>query len=339
MIVDLFAGAGGWDEGLRSIGRTDVVGLEWDAAACQTRAAAGHATIRCDVAAYPTVPFAGRVEGLIASPPCQDFSVAGKRAGLSGVRGRLVYEVLRWVRAVDPLWVACEQVPPVLPVWRLFAAELDKLGYWAWAGIVNAADYGVPQTRRRAFLLAHRDRLRLPEPTHAEHLSPAGLFGGGRLPWVTMAQALGYGGFEAVYHRGAGMTERYGGRPGRSCDQPAPTLTGSALGATLRLVPDRRTNSKDGRGGMAPGVPVAVTRPAPTLTAGGASGQWVWRDSVGYSRPITIGEATILQGFPAGYPWRGSKTRQFEQVGNAVPPPVAAAVVSALAGLSVQAAA
>ena len=82
MIVDLFAGPGGWDEALTALGRDDVVGLEWDAAACATAKAAGHARIRCDVAAYPTEPFAG-VEGVIASPPCQAWSMAGSRKGES----------------------------------------------------------------------------------------------------------------------------------------------------------------------------------------------------------------------------------------------------------------
>ena len=67
MIVDLYAGPGGWDEGLRTLGITDVVGLEWDEAACLTRAAAGHRTIRTDVATCPTEPFVGKVRGLIAS--------------------------------------------------------------------------------------------------------------------------------------------------------------------------------------------------------------------------------------------------------------------------------
>jgi DNA (cytosine-5)-methyltransferase 1 len=80
MILDLFAGPGGWSEGLRSLGM-DEIGLEWDESACRTRSAAGHRTIRCDVAAYPVEPFVGRVRGLIASPPCQAFSMAGKGGG------------------------------------------------------------------------------------------------------------------------------------------------------------------------------------------------------------------------------------------------------------------
>lgn len=70
MILDKFAGPGGWAEGLRLLGLTEV-GLEWDKAACATRVAAGHRmTIRCDVSQHPTAPFVGRVQVSISSPPC-----------------------------------------------------------------------------------------------------------------------------------------------------------------------------------------------------------------------------------------------------------------------------
>ncbi|GAA3032673.1 hypothetical protein GCM10020000_07140 [Streptomyces olivoverticillatus] len=75
MIIDGFAGPGGWSEGLRLLGLRDI-GLEWDTAACKTRAAAGHLTIQCDVAQYPTAPFQGRAKKQIWSPPCQAWSRA-----------------------------------------------------------------------------------------------------------------------------------------------------------------------------------------------------------------------------------------------------------------------
>lgn len=80
MIVDLFAGPGGWDEGLRMIGRTDVLGIEWDESACLTAEAAGHRRVRADVAKLDPRDHIG-AEGLIASPPCQAWSLAGRRGG------------------------------------------------------------------------------------------------------------------------------------------------------------------------------------------------------------------------------------------------------------------
>src|SRR6185503_243512 len=112
-VLDLFAGPGGWDCAASDLGM-NVLGIEKDDAACATRMAAALKTFQGDVAALDPMEFAP-VEGLIASPPCQDFSVAGKGAGRSGERGRLIDEVPRWVAALEPNWIACEQVPPCEP--------------------------------------------------------------------------------------------------------------------------------------------------------------------------------------------------------------------------------
>ena len=80
MIVDLFAGPGGWDVGLGMVGRHDVIGIEWDTAACLTARANGHHRIQADVAGIDPQRF-NRAEGLIASPPCQAWSMAGARKG------------------------------------------------------------------------------------------------------------------------------------------------------------------------------------------------------------------------------------------------------------------
>lgn len=151
------------------------------------------------------------------------------------------------------------------------------------------------------------------------------------------------------------MTERYGERRDHPVDEPAPTLTSKARSDVW--VVDRRTNSRAAGGGQAPTVPVPMSRPAPTMT--GKSGtQWVFhRPSTcvmgdpriaapGYrgghddrsttmmadAIRITLQEALILQSFDPAYPVQGTKTKQFEQVGNAVPPRLAQAVLEALVG-------
>lgn len=188
MILDLFAGPGGWDEGLRLLGRTDVLGVEMDRACAETRRQAGHATIEADVCTLNPADYIGW-EGLIASPPCQTFSSAGRQRGLADLRGQLVYEVLRFAKDMRPAWICCENVKEVLPIWRAFGAELRNMGYHAWAGLLNAADFGVPQSRKRAFLLASLRSFNPPTPTHTSR-GPDGLFD--RLEqWVTMGQALG----------------------------------------------------------------------------------------------------------------------------------------------------
>src|SRR4051812_3757621 len=80
--LHLFAGPGGWETGARLAGHTGLsVGIELDRDACRTAQAAGHQRIRADVATYPLAPPVGRGDGLVASPPCQAWSTAGKRLG------------------------------------------------------------------------------------------------------------------------------------------------------------------------------------------------------------------------------------------------------------------
>ena len=102
---------------------------------------------------------------------CLDFSVAGKRAGRKGKSGWLVDEKMRWITAVKPRWVACENVPTVEPIFREQALELQAMGYRTWVGVLGSEEYGVPQTRDRAYLMAHRDHdVRPPQPTHQQYV-------------------------------------------------------------------------------------------------------------------------------------------------------------------------
>ncbi len=319
-IVDLFAGPGGWSEGLRMLSpelHALEVGIEWDKAACATRDAAGHKTIQADIAEFPVEQFAGKSVGLIASPPCQDFSVAGFKKGIEGDRGQLVTEVLRWTEALKPEWVVCEQVPPVLPIWHSYAEQMREWGFSTWVGILNAADYGVPQTRKRALLLASKSRdMDAPSPTHAKNPEPS-LFGSELLPWVTMAEALGWG------------------RP-----SPSWTICSGVHGA-----PDAFMSGGSGiRSNLIGEIERGEwwrTRPSTTIV-GSFRPMIVAGPGVDLTRPrqeregsvrITPEDALVLQSFPRDYPVQGSVTKQYEQTGNAVPPLLAAHVLSAVTGI------
>lgn len=201
------------------------LGIEWDEAACATREAAGHRTLRADVAELDPLNFAPCVL-LIASPPCQAFSAAGKGDGhkdvplilaaardlgqgrdtraqvqgqLADERSLLVVEPLRWALALRPAYIACEQVPPVLELWRVFADALRTAGYSAWAGILSAEEYGVPQTRKRAILMASlKGSVSPPRATHQAYepgveAAEVHTLEGTLKPWVSMAEALGWG--------------------------------------------------------------------------------------------------------------------------------------------------
>jgi DNA (cytosine-5)-methyltransferase 1 len=364
--IDLFAGPGGWDEGARLLGQHErIVGVEWDDAACRTARAAGHVHIRADVSTLPREPFrAAGFTGMIASPPCQAFSAAGKGLGLDDVRGELVFQVLEWADALRPEWIACEQVKEVLPIWRLFALELKAMGYFTWYGILNAADYGVPQTRKRAILMARRTPFTPPSPTHSEkpHRQEDDLFGGAGLePWVTMAEALGWNaddeiGFERRNDLDDGAEYRV--RDKRTADEPAFALTSKARSWSRKpkLQPDTWADGREnGNRRM-----YDADEPAPPLHFGSDSGGWKWtferpattvvssfrpdviaapgwrnagdgpRQDAEGSVQIEAHEAGILQTFPANYPWQGSRTKQFQQIGNAIPCRLASCILREL---------
>lgn len=202
-------------------------------------------------------------------------------------RSTLVLEPLRWTLALRPRWVALEQVQDVLPVWQATAAALERRGYATWCGLLNAADYGVPQTRVRAFMLARCDvdEVGQPKPSHSRDGGP------GLKPWVPMAAALGWS---------AAVADE---RPEtRWCfTRPATTVMGDPRIA-------QPGHKRDEANPDAPGRMQGAVR-------------------------VTLDEAKLLQSFPASWPvCGGSQFDQYEQVGNAVPPKLAAALLEPLVG-------
>lgn len=345
-IVDLFAGPGGWSEAIAALGRRDI-GIELDRWACATRRAAGHPTIEASVSDVDPTDYSGAT-GLIASPPCQAFSASGTKTGRAHIDALLaaidtgnwacrpardpniwlVLEVGRWVEALWPEWIVLEQVPAVLPLWERYADRFAAAGYSTWAGILNAADYGVPQIRKRAVLIA--SRARTVNPPHHSHGTPP------RRPWVTMGEALGWDndttlGLPRIDDKGTSPTG-YRERDLRSADQPSFTVTEKARSWIVST--GRRWNKEAGTSQTFD----AATSPALTLTTKSGT-QWQLpgsrREATSNLHPgrsehtvlLTAAQALVLQSFPATYPVKGTRSRQFEQIGNAVPPRLAEAVL------------
>jgi DNA (cytosine-5)-methyltransferase 1 len=329
MIVEGFGGPGGWAVALRN--RGPHVGMELDPWACATRAAEEHPTIRCDVTQYPTAPFRGLITGKVDSPPCQAWSQSGHMLGLEDQplvhqavddlaagrdtraklltackdkRSLLAAEPVRWYHDLRPEFICLEEVPAVLPLWQHIARILRAWGYSVWVGILNTADYGLGQARRRAILIASRVRqVGRPEATHYDPRKGDQLWG---RPWVTMAEALGWG----------------------YTDRPALTVTGGGT-ETGGAEPWSSTSRAAMRAAMDDRTHWAWRRPAPTVT--GTVGHVGGKQAEGHLN-LSTADAARLQGFPDGYLFQGNKGQVSLQVGNAWPPPAADVVLTEAVG-------
>ena len=105
---------------------------------------------------------AGQFDILVGGTPCQSFSIAGKRGGTADKRGALMYAYLGIVETYRPRWIVWENVPGVLSSnsgydFTSFLAGLEECGYgWAYR-VLDAQYFGVPQRRRRVFVIGHSD--------------------------------------------------------------------------------------------------------------------------------------------------------------------------------------
>ena len=233
-----FAGPGGWCVALQRLRLGPSFGIEMDAAACATRRAARHLTVRADMSQFPVDRLPGRITGSVDSPVCITFSQAGKRGGVAitdaldasirdlfagkktrAARRREMAAVLAGKWWPSAKLTRAERSAKIWAAVRSASLVVEPAGSSTPAarngsrssrsprccrcgrrtrtnspssatrrcGVLNAADYGVPQVRERAILVASRcDRMRRPEPTDyhprrgMQLLTP-------RVPWPTLS--------------------------------------------------------------------------------------------------------------------------------------------------------
>lgn len=317
--VDLFCGAGGASRGLHDAGY-DVTGYDhWPpAVACHNaNGLPAHVHDLSDPEQDHLIPYAPL---WWASPPCQPFSAAGAGDGEFDGRDGFPW-LLRLVELRRPDVLIVENVKGLTfrkhsGYFCTVVEGLRSLGYVLDWRVLMAADYGVPQTRERCIIIARRDGgpITWPAPTHCE---TGGMF---TLPWVTMADALGWNDTEGMsYHRGAGMNERHGERAPVPATKPAPAVIINSAKDARRVTLHYRQNDPEGN----PITCDLTGRPSPTI---GTQSQHQW--IIEPHGKVPIAELATLQGFPAGWTWTGTKTQQARMVGNAVPPALAHAVVA-----------
>jgi DNA (cytosine-5)-methyltransferase 1 len=170
LAVDLFAGAGGVTLGLRQAGFHVAAAIDIDSLAAETYRM-NHPTTQLleqdlrevDLEAFSRIALGRRhsLDLLAACPPCQGFSsmrTLRSRVAVKDDRNRLIKQVIRFVEALDPRVVLFENVPAVAKDWRFsdLCSGLRRRGYSVEYSVRDAADYGVPQRRRRLLMVAAR---------------------------------------------------------------------------------------------------------------------------------------------------------------------------------------
>jgi DNA (cytosine-5)-methyltransferase 1 len=186
-LLDLFAGCGGMTLGFEQSRRFEsryAVEFDYDAADTYRRNFGDHVV----VASIESIDRFPQTDVVIGGPPCQGFSPLNM-AGVGLERRTLWRQYLRALKDADPVMFVMENVPQLLrsAEYRAFVVAAGKLGFDVDSRILNAADYGVPQRRRRAFVIG--SRIGLPTWPAADHHPPDSTPTDGQ-PWRTFRSAV-----------------------------------------------------------------------------------------------------------------------------------------------------
>lgn len=345
--IDLFCGAGGLTAGLQQAGFRVLAGNDFDRSAGDTFAATHKdaaflgGSIR-DLSASDFLNAANLKEGeldcLAGGPPCQGYSVYNHQRGMHDERSHLFKEYLRIVKGLMPRYLVMENVTGIMSAGEGEAFQgvlkgIGELGYNVEAKILRTEDYGIPQERRRVVFLANRVGAPIlwPEKTHGPDL----------LPYVTIYDALAD---LPVLENGQDLgVSRYRTRPLsdyqkmlRAGSTSVHNHSASRLGALniermahipqggswrdipYELLPNGMKKAKRSDHTKRYGRMAWDKQSCTVLTK--CDVHWGAYIHPEQDRSITVREAARIQSFPDTFHFHGSRTEQYVQVGNAVPP-------------------
>lgn len=341
-VISLFSGAMGLDLGLEAAGFEVILAVECDRQAVETIRANRpglHVIERKieDVTTEEILETAGLKVGgafiVSGGPSCQSFSTAGSRRSLGDPRGGLFRHFVRIVEEAQPKFFLMENVKGMLSAaimhrplnqrgpgfppleadeelgsaFRVIVAELRRLNYYTVFDVLNAADYGTPQSRERILFIGSRDgkRVEMPSPTHAAEPKDD------LKKWANLRSAISN--LDASKAEGA-----------RLVPSQAKYLKLIPEGGNWRDLPDNLKeealggafHSWGGRSGFYRRL--SWDRPSPALpTTPDAKATMLCHPTD--LRPLNIREYARIQQFPDGWKFAGSLTSQYRQIGNAVP--------------------
>jgi DNA (cytosine-5)-methyltransferase 1 len=320
--ADIFSGPGGLSLGMKRAGFSPVINVEKNKDAVETYAShtAEAEHLFGDIRKIDFTRYRGKIDVVFGGPPCQPFSTGGLRKGISDSRN-MFPEFLRAINEIQPAAFVAENVPGLASkgheaYLHNILAGFEDAGFKLSWRLLLAADYGVPQKRRRIFIVGMRDhRFKFPKPTHGPTATR---------PYIASGSVVS-------------KTEPLGEPP----DCPV----------VYAKYPDPRRNPYAGHVYNGGGRPIDLGVPCHTIlaSAGGYKTHWVDmldiapeysatlmaggkpRDGiVPGARRLTPEESKLIQTFPLDMWFAGSRSSQYTQIGDAVPPVLAEAVGNAL---------
>ncbi|MBM0066768.1 DNA cytosine methyltransferase [Alkalicoccobacillus gibsonii] len=340
-VIDLFSGVGGLSYGFKKAGYNILLSNEIDPviAAAYKRNHENVQMINEDITKIELTSFKhfiGMTDVIVGGPPCQGFSQKGRRALLEDDRNYLFKHFYKMVEYIRPKYFLMENVPNILTAnnkhfFNLIYELFYDLGYQMDSKTLNASDYGVPQSRRRAFIIGKFEGfLGLPESNNSsvtalEAISDLAFLNSGegqeiqeyRLKPVNEYQRLLRDDMSelrnhvATNHSSLAIERMKLIPKGKGREVlPKEHLTKSIYSGTWgRILEDKPS--------------VTITTRFDTPSSGRFTHPYL-------NRAITVREAARLQSFPDSFIFYGPKTSQMKQVGNAVPPILAYEIAKAI---------
>lgn len=344
LAVDLFCGAGGLSLGLEQAGVRSVLANEIEKDFSKTHhmnfpgcrmvnKSIGEVDFRAELASDG---LSKKVDIVAGGPPCQGFSTVGKKDA-ADPRNSLFLQFLRAVDEIEPRFVIFENVAGFK---RLYAGEmynktvegLEGLGFDVVSSVLNAKDFGTPQSRERTIILAWRKGSKpvsMPEPTHGPGLSP----------YVTLMDAISdlpllNPGEERVDYlcgpkndyqrvmRSAGERLAHH-RCSRYGDHMLKVMSYVKEGGSIMDVPEELRPKGYFKNTYARLMP---DQPCTTITRNFGTPSSSRCIHPLQNRALSTREGARIQGFPDHYKFHGGKGSKNLQIGNAVPPSLAKAL-------------
>lgn len=289
-VVSLFSGAGGLDFGFIKAGHQILWAndLYRDAFETYQKNIGNH--IVCEDISKISTSDIPDCDIVIGGFPCQGFSVANTKRHVDDERNVLYKQLLRVIRDKNPKFFLAENVKGILSigkgkVFQMILDDFQSIGYNVQYRVLNAADYGVPQTRLRVIIVGVRKDVhfeyKYPSPTNSKD-------GANGLPrWVSVSDALK--------------------------DIPDPDLPNN-------LPNHNYSKYKLSFNGYIGHRPLNPDMPAPTVTArGDDKGGVVILPHPTAARRMSCRELATIQSFPLDYEFQGNRSSVYRQIGNAVP--------------------